>query len=263
MKSRLVSVLIFFMLLALVGLPALALLVQTVGRRWYFPDIIPDAWTLDAWHQLFEAGGKIAEATATSFFIASSVTVMALFIGVPVGRLCALRVARHSRLIEFALLFPAIAPPIILATGVSVLFNQLGLNGTTAGVIFAHLMPTLPYAVLISIGIFTTFNVRYEEIAQTLGASASQIVYYVTLPMLREGIFTVALFSFLISWSQYALTLQIGAGRIQTLPVVVFAYINGGNPQFAATASVMMILPTLLVLTVAHRYLNFHSFGQR
>ncbi len=38
-----------------------------------------------------------------------------------------------------------------------------------------------------------------------------------------------ALFAFIISWSQYILTLLIGGGRVITLPVLLFSFANSGD----------------------------------
>ena len=65
-------------------------------------------------------------------------------------------------------------------------------------------------------------------------------------PLLWPSLLLVLLFSFLISWGQYALTLLVGAGRVQTLPTLVFSYVRGGNEIYAAVAGTLMALPALL-----------------
>ncbi|MEI2691740.1 MAG: ABC transporter permease subunit [Anaerolineae bacterium] len=67
-----------------------------------------------------------------------------------------------------------------------------------------------------------------------LGAGPWRIFWHVTLPAIFPGVVVAALFAFLISWSQYLLTLLIGGGSVITLPVLLLAFANSGD--YAITA---------------------------
>jgi putative spermidine/putrescine transport system permease protein len=266
MATQMMARLVFTGLFSLVVLPLVALLVWSFSPQWNFPTLVPPDINAAAWVQL--ANGKLGEATLNSFIIAASVTAISILVGFPSGRIFAKhqtilhRTISHRTILHQAIsiqtlqtlmLFPTLLPTVMLAIGVQFLFTALALSGTMLGVVLAHLIVTLPYAALISTGIFSSFNFNYELQARTLGASAVQALWFVTGPALAAGALGVALFSFLISWSQFALTIQIGAGRVSTLPMLVFAYINGGNMQFATASTAMLVLPTLLILVVSHR----------
>jgi putative spermidine/putrescine transport system permease protein len=261
MATQMMARLVFTGLFSLVVLPLVALLVWSFSPQWNFPTLVPTDMNAAAWVQL--ANGKLGEATLNSFIIAASVTAISILVGFPSGRIFAKhqtishRTISHRAIsiqtLQTLMLFPTLLPTVMLAIGVQFLFTALALSGTMLGVVLAHLIVTLPYAALISTGIFSSFNFNYELQARTLGASAVQALWFVTGPALAAGALGVALFSFLISWSQFALTIQIGAGRVSTLPMLVFAYINGGNMQFATASTVMLVLPTLLILVVSHR----------
>jgi putative spermidine/putrescine transport system permease protein len=256
MATQMMARLVFTGLFSLVVLPLVALLVWSFSPQWNFPTLVPPDINAAAWVQL--ANGKLGEATLNSFIIAASVTAISILVGFPSGRIFAkhrtiLHQAISIQTLQTLMLFPTLLPTVMLAIGVQFLFTALALSGTMLGVVLAHLIVTLPYAVLISTGIFSSFNFNYELQARTLGASAVQALWFVTGPALAAGALGVALFSFLISWSQFALTIQIGAGRVSTLPMLVFAYINGGNMQFATASTAMLVLPTLLILVVSHR----------
>ncbi len=60
--------------------------------------------------------------------------------------------------------------------------------------------------------------------------------------------------TFLISWFQYGLTLLIGAGKVQTLPIKVYDYVNEANIFYAAMASCLLILPPAALLWVNKRF---------
>lgn len=63
-----------------------------------------------------------------------------------------------------------------------------------------------------------------------------------------------------MSWVQYGVTLMVGGGKVQTLPVLVYFYVNEANITFAAMASLLLTLPPLLLLAFNKQYLwNTHG----
>lgn len=68
-----------------------------------------------------------------------------------------------------------------------------------------------------------------------------------------------ALFAFLISWSQYLLTLLIGGGSVITLPVLLLAFANSGDYAITATLSLVFIAPAIVALLLSTRHLAGHG----
>jgi len=66
-------------------------------------------------------------------------------------------------------------------------------------------------------------------------------------------VLTAALFVFLVSWSQYLLTLAIGGGRVQTLPLLMFGFVPAGRNDVTSAIALLYILPGLLILAVTIR----------
>jgi len=65
-----------------------------------------------------------------------------------------------------------------------------------------------------------------------------------------------ALFAFLISWSEYILTLLIGGGVVRTLPLLLFAEIGSSDLPAAAALSLVIALPPLLLVALTSRLLT-------
>ena len=143
--------------------------------------------------------------------------------------------------------------------GLNILFLRIGLAGTALGVILAHIVPTLPYTIFTLSRSFARFDEHYEFQALALGASPWQTFRQVTLRMMTPGLVVAALFAFLISWSQYLLTLLIGGGQVITLPILLFSATSGGNPSSIAALSLLFIAPPVLVIAFTARSLNRHG----
>jgi putative spermidine/putrescine transport system permease protein len=125
--------------------------------------------------------------------------------------------------------------------------------------VLVHLVPVLPYTIFALLGVFARYDEAYEQQARTLGASPAQVWLRVSLPLLGPGLAVAALFAFLVSWSQYVLTLLIGGGRVITLPVLLFAAVSGGNPTSIAGLALLFAAPPVIAIALAARALGAGS----
>lgn len=234
-------------------LPTIPLVVWSVARGWRYPDLLPQGWSLRAWSFALSGQSGVLESLALTTGIASAVTVLAALIGVPAGRALGLYRFRGKGLVTLFLLAPAVLPGIAIAFGLHGVFLRLGLAGTVTGVMLAHLIPVLPYMTLVMAAVFSRFDPDIEAQARLLGATPWQTFRCVTLPAILPGLMTAALFAFLVSWSQYVLTLAIGGGRVQTLPLVLFSFAGAGRNDITAAIALLYILPGLAVLILTAR----------
>ncbi len=234
-------------------LPILPLVVWSGAHGWRFPDLLPQQWSGKAWAYALSPASGVLSSFVTTSLIAAATTLLAAVIGLPAGRALGLHRFRGKGLVLLLLLAPAILPGLAMVFGLHGLFLRLGLTGSIPGVILAHLIPVLPYMVLIMAAVFSRFDPAYEDQARSLGATPFQTFRAVTLPAILPGLITGALFAFLVSWSQYLLTLAIGGGRVQTLPLLLFSFASAGRNDVTAAIALLYLLPGLLILAVSAR----------
>ncbi len=243
-------------LTAVLLVPLISLGIWAFSQRWLFPALLPTEWGLRAWRYALAPGTRVTEAFTNSLAVALVVTVLSTLIALPAGRALGMARFRGKTLVEFLILAPTVVPAFAAAMGIQVLFIRYGLADTLAGVVLVHLIPTVPYAVLILAGTFANYNVDYEHQARVLGAGPWTVFWRVTLPSILPGIIVAALFTFLISWSQYLLTLLVGGGQVITLPVLLLAFANSGDYAITSALSVIFIAPAVLALLFSARYLT-------
>ncbi|NJN95645.1 MAG: ABC transporter permease [Anaerolineales bacterium] len=247
------------LLLGLIGgllLPFIPLVIWSFSQRWYFPALLPAEWGLRAWQYVFAPGSRVLPAMLHSILVGLTVTGLSALIGIPAGRALGLHRFRGKRLVEFLILAPTIVPTLAAAMGIHVAFIRYGLADSLPGVILVHLIPVVPYMTLIMSSVFANYTVEYEEQARTLGASPRQVFKHVTWPAIWPGVLVGSLFAFVISWSQYTLTLIIGGGQVMTLPLLLFAFANSGDQPITAALSLVFMAPALLFLLLTARYLT-------
>jgi putative spermidine/putrescine transport system permease protein len=254
--SKAVSLLCLAALLAWQILPLLPLFMWSVARNWSFPDILPTAWSVAAWTYVFSNSTGVAASLAQTAVIGTATTCLALVVGIPAGRALAAKQFYGKGFLEMTVLAPLIVPTIATALGSHLLFLKLGLTGTFTGVILSHLVPALPYVIFVMSGVFANIDLRMEQQARTLGATATQTFYHVTLPAVGPGVAVAALFAFLVSWSQYVLTLVIGSGHVITLPLLLFNFVTAGRNDIMGALAVTYAIPCAALLILTARYLS-------
>jgi putative spermidine/putrescine transport system permease protein len=242
-----------------VSAPIIPQIVWSFAFRWYFPDLSPGVWGLQSWQYVFSRSSRVGEGLINSLEIAAVVSLLSILVGLPAARALALHQFHGKSLIEWLLMVPIIVPGLVVVMGIHIMFIRYRLTDTFMGVALMHLIPTIPYMVLVMASVFANYGTALEDTARTLGASPLQTWWHVTLPGIFPGLVVATMFTFLISWSQYVTTLLIGGGRIVTLPLVLFPFIRGANHADAAAISLVFVAPAILVLIFTSRSLSTES----
>jgi putative spermidine/putrescine transport system permease protein len=244
-----------FALYFILAAPLLLFFLYAFSIRWFFPQPFPVEWTSAVFTRTI-SDARVLSGLRDSLGIATIVSLLSLTLGFPAARVLGLRQFRGRQLAWLVLFLPTIVPPLAIGMGLNILFLQTGLAGTLTGVVLAHLIPTLPYVVFTLAGAYARYDENFEFQSLVLGASPLRTFLIVTLPLIAPSLVVAALFAFLISWSQYLLTLLIGSGRIITLPILLFSAASGGNPVTIAALSLVFLAPPVLVIAATARQLR-------
>ena len=244
---KLITWILLIMPLVVLGLFALSI-------QWFYPQPFPVNWTTQAFSRLLNDSRTI-KAIFDSIFLALVVSFFSLVIAYPAARVIGLRSFPGKQWIWLIIFLPTVIPPLAIGMGLSILALQTGLAGSYIGIILAHIIPTLPYTVLTLAGVFSRYDENFEYQALALGAGPARTFFTVTLRLLAPGLAVAGLFAFLISWSQYLLTLLVGGGRILTLPILLFSTVSGGNPTTISALSLLFLAPPVFVIAGTARFL--------
>jgi putative spermidine/putrescine transport system permease protein len=237
--------------------PFVVLAMWSLSQRWFFPDLWPEQWGLRAWGYVFgTAADQITLGLLQSLQVACVTAAIAVVVGYPAGRALGLYQFRGKAVISMVLTLPIVVPPLCVAMGLHLWFLRLHLAETFWGVVMVHLAFSLPYAIFVLWGVFSNYNPDFEAQARSLGASSAAVVWRVMIPMTFSGILVAALFSFLLSWSQYLSTLIIGGGKLITLPILLFSLMGSGDRPVAAAVSLIFIVPAFVALLFSAHHLG-------
>lgn len=206
-------------------LPAAAITIASLTDSRYFIFPVP-RWGFGWWEKTF-ASFEIRQLLSTSISMAVWVTIIAVVLAF-FGALAFARYDWRGRSIyQKVVLLPIFFPQSVLGLALLLWFSALGFDLSWKTAVFAHLVWIVPVVTLvISIQVYS-FDPALEEAAFDLGATRLQVFREVTLPVLFPGLFSGALFAFLLSWGNFPLSLYT-TGADTAVPEYLYAKMVAG-----------------------------------
>ncbi len=239
--------------LAIVTLgPVLLLVLRVAAASWLYPNLLPSQGAASSTLEAFSTPG-LWSAFTRSLLLAAATAVLATVVGFVAGRGLVRAPSGIRSVATGAAFLPVIAPPIALGVGIQVLAIRAGVGGSDVGVLLAHVIPAAGYLTLYFLGVLSAYDRAMEDEARTLGASAWQTLLRVTIPALRARWLEALVLGALVSWGQLALTLLVGGGAVQTLPVALLSFTRAGDDRLAAAAALLLSIPPALAFGVVQR----------
>ena len=217
----------------------------TSQRSFRFP---PKGWSLQ-WYSNIWQNPDWRDAVVASMRIAVLVTIVATLAGTAAALGLHRSRGRVARLSTGLLLAPMIVPGIVAAVAIYGVFLHWGLTGTWSGFVLAHVVLAIPFVVVAVTASLQGTDATQLRAAASLGASPLHAFRLVTLPAIRPGVASGALFAFVTSFDEVVAAIFLQSPEIRTLPVQMFVSVtNQVDPTIAAVATLVTLVTTLLVV---------------
>ncbi|MFY9302576.1 MAG: carbohydrate ABC transporter permease [Atribacterales bacterium] len=165
---------------------------------------------------------------------------------------------RFGKYVNFALILSQMFPVVMLSIPVFIMYSNVGLVNTYAGLILADATYTIPLCTLILAAYMRSIPFELIEAALIDGASHFTTFFRVVVPVAKSGIATSAIFAFLLPWADflYALVLAID-NKIQPMSVGLYKYMElyGLRWNNLMAGGFIFSIPALVVVTLAGKFI--------
>jgi multiple sugar transport system permease protein len=192
-----------------------------------------------------------------SVLVAVGTTILTIALVTPMAYALVRSRMPGMMLIVRSMLFAYMFPALLLAIPIYIFLVKIGFDDTLSSLMLTHCTFTLPLGVWLMWGFFKSFPFEVEEAAFVDGCSRLQAIYRVIMPLTLPGVLTVAIFSFVLSWSDYVFSLiLISSDELKTLPYGL-ASIEGAydaNWGELMAGSTMISLPLLVLFAFLGKY---------
>jgi spermidine/putrescine transport system permease protein len=199
------------------------------------------------WYRAFLDDGRVMDALYNSI----AVGLVSSAVAVVLGFLAAYALARHrfklSGLIQGLLTAPLTVSYLIIAMGLLITFNTLGIPKSLLTIGIGHVVINLPLCFAIIFSQMGAHQANIERAARDLGAKEWQVMCLISAPMLWPALFAAFFLSVTFSWDEFIIAFMVSRFDV-TLPVEIWSMLRTGlNPKTNAVGSFVFLVSVVLV----------------
>lgn len=155
--------------------------------------------------------------------------------------------------IQSFLVSPLMIPQIIIGISLLYMFAALGLNGSFTALVIGQVLVAFPYVVRnVNASIVSVPNVL-EYAAMSLGASPMHTFFSVVFPLIKNGIFSGAIFAAVVSIGEVSVSLLLSAPKNTPVSVRIFNYVEQTYDPSVNAVSVIFIAISIILLFILKR----------
>jgi spermidine/putrescine transport system permease protein len=159
---------------------------------------------------------------------------------------------RWRGVVQTIVLVPIATPALLLAIGLAIYFNRLGVKPPRLPMAIAgHILLALPFVLLTMTAALDRFRFSLLEAARDLGASRARAFWTITFPLVMPAVLGAVLLAAAVSIDEFIIAF-FTTGTDATLPLVIYARIRRViDPGLNALATILLVATTLLAVLAA------------
>jgi putative spermidine/putrescine transport system permease protein len=221
----------------------------------------PEGYTL-RWFAALWRQPQFADGFMTSLEVALLAMLGGLLVGIPASIALVRSELPLRETLNTLLLSPLVVPGIVIGTSLYFFLidvevaTDLPLTGSMAGLVFGHILITIPWTVRLIAANLIGIDRAIEEAAMNLGADRLRTLLKVTLPVIRPGVVAAALFSFVVSFGNLELSLFLVSPGDTTLPIAILQYLEWKIDPSIAAVSLVQITIVAAAMVVTNRFVR-------
>jgi multiple sugar transport system permease protein len=191
------------------------------------------------------------------------VAVVSTLVVMAVGTLAAYTLSRFKWsgwvswiLLGWILIFHMI-PPITLVGPWYLIFRRLGLYNTLFGLQLTHITLNLPMAIWLMLSYLQDVPRELEEAAWIDGCGRVSGFLRVVLPLVVPGLMATGILSFIFSWNEFSVALNLTTSTSATIPVGIAKFAQQYEVRHGemAAAAVLATIPAIALMFFGQRYI--------
>jgi ABC-type sugar transport system, permease component len=211
--------------------------------------------TLSSYYRvLFESG--IPRAFLNSVIVSVTATSITVILGSLAGYGFSRFKMKGKRAFYIGLLYGQMMPSVVLIIPIFTLFSKVGLINNYFSLILPYVAITIPLSTLMLKTFFDGIAFELEEAARIDGATRLRTFVSVVVPIARPGLMSVAIYTFLSTWEEFVLALNLTtSANVRTLPIAINMFVGEYLVDWGAimASGVVISLPIILLFILCNK----------
>jgi iron(III) transport system permease protein len=204
-------------------------------------------------HEAFFSNRRVIQATQNSVVIAIIAATVVALLSVLVSWIVVRSRAAGRRFIDTLAFLPIAIPGTMI--GVALIYVYLSLNfvdiyGTVWIIVIAYVTTYLSFGSRATHGVMAQLHQDLEDAARTSGAGWLRLMRRIIVPLAFPAVLAVWIWVLAHCMRELASALLLQGGDNRTLPVLLWNYWSGGEPNKAAAVGVWLVVALLVVVSL-------------
>ena len=235
-------------LVVIVLVPLVMIFLISFIRAYGLP-LIPENFTLAQYQKVFNMNGTV-DSIKNSLFLSITAGLICMFLGTLVAYVVQKIKPKGKEVLEIISVLPYSIPGTVLSIGVILAWSgALGITlyNTLWIILVAYLARYLSFSMKTSSAALLQVHSSLEEAARVCGASHTESLSDITLPLIRPAMVSGFFLIFLPAMREVTTSILLYGPKTMTLGVKIYSLRDAGMiPQAAALASVAIIIIIIL-----------------
>jgi putative spermidine/putrescine transport system permease protein len=230
-------------------LPLVITLSMSFDARDYLGAFPPPALSL-RWYAKFFSDPYLLKGLRTSLQLAGLTALFATALGLSAAVALNRLPTRQAQFLMALFLSPLIVPGVVIGFALLIFYARAGVESTFVRLLGGHVLITFPYAIRTVLAALGGIRPSLIEVAQSLGAAPTRAFWTVTFPLARTGVAAGAIFAFVFSLDDVAVSLFLSDPDRYTLPVALVSMLHA-NFDLTIAAVAVLIMGSSIALMLA------------
>ena len=246
LAHRTVNGMIFATVLLLL-LPLAMTLSMSFDARDYLGAFPPPVFSM-RWYEKFFSDSYLVKGLRTSLQLAALTALIATALGLAAAVALDRLPGRYAQLLVTLFLSPLIVPGVVIGFALLIFYARSGMESTFLRLLGAHVLITFPYAIRTVLAALGGIRPSLAEVAQSLGASPTRAFWTVTFPLARTGVAAGAIFAFVFSLDDVAVSIFLSDPERYTLPVALVSMLHANFDLTIAAVAALIIASSIALM---------------
>lgn len=203
------------------------------------------------WYQAFWHDADLKSSLGTSLQISAVAMAGSVVLGVLLAFGLVRARSRLGGLAGVIMLIPLITPEIVTGVASLMLFKGVGLHPSLTTVMIAETTFSISYVTVILRARVAELNPEVEEAAMDLGATRTQALRLVALPLLWPAIVASAILIFTMVFDDFVLAFFTSGVSPQPLSVRIYSAIRFGVQPTINAVGTLMLCGSILLIAIS------------
>nr|AJG38021.1 ABC transporter permease [uncultured Gammaproteobacteria bacterium] len=235
--------------LAIVLSPHIALALLSFGTIWSY-SILPDAYTLAHYAEVFSSAGDFIKNTLLYAGMAATIDVV---IGTAIAYIVWRTTIKGRKILDYLAMSALAVPGVVLGIGYlrtfyqfDVPFSNLPLANFWLIIVIALAIRRLPYAMRACVAALQQVSISLEEASESLGAKKMSTVKRITIPLMTGGILAGFVTSFATAAVELSTTIMLVSSEADA-PIAYGIYVFMQSAAGRGPGAALGILAVVIV----------------